>query len=102
MHAKSLAKCITSDITSTKVTKFEVIGHLNSALGFVRNSSPYRELIEKLGLRLVKMYVAEYIRSERDALEKAGIMVQNVGDVIKEIVCIVRGSLKKGIEEIYL
>jgi len=38
---------------------------LNTTENFLRNTSLYREIIEKLGLKIKKMYVAEYIRKER-------------------------------------
>ena len=79
-----------------------VINHLIAAENFLRSTSPYREIIEKLGLKIKKMYVAEYIRKERAEIEKAGIEVRNVKEVIKDVIDMVQTSLtKEKIEGMY-
>jgi len=48
------------------------------------------------------MYVAEYIRKEREEIEKAGIGARNVREVVKDVIDIVQTSLtKEKIEGMY-
>ena len=80
----------------------KIIEHLFSAEKFLRTTSPYREIIEKLGLVIKKMYVAEYIRKEKEAIKNAGIEVKNVSEIVREIVKIVGENVsKKKIEGAY-
>jgi len=68
----------------------KLIEHFKEAEEYIRRTSPYKELIDRLGLNIKKLYVAEYIRKEKDELENNSIEVRNVGDVIKEISNIIK------------
>ncbi len=73
-----------------------LVDRFNQAEEYLRSTSPYKELIDKLGLGIKKLYVAEYIRDEKLLIEKHNIIVRYARNILCETITLINKMKKEG------
>ena len=74
----------------------KLVDHYILAEKYLRNTCPYNELINKLGLKIRKLYVAEYIRDEKELIKEHGIEIREAKEILCEIISIVKKLKSEG------
>lgn len=81
-----------------KEQALKVVRWFKNAERRLRNEKPYSYLIEKMNLKIKKLYIAKYIRNEKNLLLENNIEVKKADEILKEVIKLIKQRLKEEFE----